>query len=117
MAEDAKQLREPPPPPARVIAGCFAMCAFAVAVICGVFADNAVSVILSRAIVSLFGGFVLGLIAGELLAFTIRDHLRHYVLEHPIPDSDVSLDDLIGELRVDKLSESKPNITDKAADA
>ena len=117
MPQDQSQIREPVPPPARVIAGCFAMSAFAIAVVTGLFAQNPPATVLTRALVSLFGAYVVGLIAGEILAFAIRDYLRLYLAENPIPDSDVSLDDLIGELRVDKLSESKPNIEDKVADA
>lgn len=117
MSDQASQIREPVPPPARVIAGCFAMSAFSIAVISGIFAGNPATTVLSKALICLFGAYLLGLIAGEILAFAIRDHLRQYVAEHPIPNSDISLDDMVGELRVDKLSESKPNIAVNSADA
>lgn len=114
MADQQKELREPVPPPARVIAACFATCAFAVAIITGLAVGNGSSEILSRAIISLFGGYLLGLIAGEVLSFAIRDHIREYVAAHPIPDSDVALDDLVGALRVDKSTKSKPNMAVEA---
>ena len=110
MAEDTNALREPVPPPARVIAACFGMSAFAVALITGIFAGNPSGTVLERGLVCLFLGYVLGLIAGEMLAFAIRDYLRQHIAENPIPNSEVSLDDLVGELRVDNLSKSKPNI-------
>jgi len=114
MANESSALREPVPPPARVIAACFATCAFSVAIGSGIFAGNPASTVLMRAVVALCGAYLLGLIGGEIMAFAIRDHLRCYFREHPIPNSDVSVDDLVGELRVDKLSEPKPNMTDIA---
>ncbi len=117
MSDQASQIREPVPPPARVIAGCFAMSAFSIAIISGIFAGNSATMVLSRALVCLFGAYLLGLLAGEILAFAIRDHLRRYLAEHPVPDSDIPLDEIVGELRVDKLSESKPNIAANSADA
>ncbi len=115
MADQSSQLREPVPPPARVIAGCFGMCAFSIAIICGIFAANPPSVVLSRALIALFDAYLMGLVAGEILSFAIRDHLRQYIADHPIPNSDISLDDIVGELRVDKSTESKPNIAAKSA--
>jgi len=99
-----------------VIAACFAMCAFSIAIVTGIFAENPVSTVLTRALVSLFGAYLLGRLGGEILAFVIRDHLRQYFAESPIPNSEVSVDDLVGELRVDKLPKSKPNITNTAAE-
>lgn len=112
MSNESSALREPVPPPARVIAACFAMCAFSVAIVTGIFSGNPATTVLTRAVIALFGAYPLGLIGGEILAFAIRDHLRRYFRENPIPNSEVSVDDLVSELRVDKLSESKPNMTD-----
>ncbi len=115
MTDPSSDLREPVPPPAKVIAGCFASCAFAVAILAGLAVGNDPPEILTRAIVCLFGGYVLGLIAGEVFSFAIREHLREYIAEHPVPNSDVSLDELVGALRVDKNAESKPNTPTIAA--
>lgn len=115
MTDSRSDLREPVPPPAKVIAGCFASCAFAVAILTGLAVGNQTSEVLMRAIVCLFGGYVLGLIAGEVFSFAIREHLREYIAAHPIPNSDVSLDDLVGVLNVDRNTESKPNTPTNAA--
>lgn len=116
MASQSNELREPVPPPARVIAACFAMCAFSVAVVTGIFTGNPATTVLSRALVALFGAYFLGLLGGEILAFAIRDHLREYFAENPIPNSEVSVDDLVGELRVDNLPKQKPIIADSTAE-
>lgn len=110
MVQEQPNVQEPTPPPAKVIAGCFASCAFSVSLITGIAVGNDAPVVLSRAIVSLFGAFLAGLIAGEILSFVIRNHLREYFVSHPVPDSDVSLDDLVGALRVDNLPDLTPNI-------
>ncbi len=115
MKNESSELREPVPPPARVIAACFAACAFSIAIVAGIFAANPTTTILARALVSLFGAYLLGLLGGELLAFAIRDHLRQYFAENPIPNSEQSVNDLVCELRVDKLPKPKPNMADSAA--
>lgn len=109
MVQEQPQVQEPTPPPAKVIAGCFASCAFSVSVITGVAVGNEPAVVLSRAILCLFGAFLAGLLAGEILSFVIRTHLLEYFTSNPVPDSDVSLDDLVSALRVDNSPDLIPN--------
>jgi hypothetical protein len=54
-----------------VIAGCFALAAFAVALIAGLAGDNAAAAVLLRALMAMILGYPLGLVAGMICARAI----------------------------------------------
>jgi hypothetical protein len=58
-----------------VIGGCIGLCGFAVALLAGLSAGNALDVILSRALVALAGCVVLGLVVGLLGERAVRQHI------------------------------------------
>jgi hypothetical protein len=64
--------------PARVIAACFAMSAFAVAVISGAATGNPAAQILLRALVAMTVCYPVGLIAGLICARVIDAHVREH---------------------------------------
>jgi hypothetical protein len=58
--------------PAQVVAGCFALCAFAVAILAGLSAGNDAATVLLRAILSMAACYVVGLVIGLLCSTAIR---------------------------------------------
>ncbi len=61
--------------PSHVIAGCFSLCAFSIAVITGLAAENGALTILLRAILAMFVCYVVGLIIGWACDCAIRSHV------------------------------------------
>ncbi len=61
--------------PSHVIAGCFSLCAFSIAVITGLAAENGALTILLRAILAMFACYVVGLIIGWACDCAIRSHV------------------------------------------
>lgn len=62
--------------PSQVIAGCFAMSAFVIAIIAGLAAQNEASSVLFRAVAAMFIAYPVGLIAGSMCAGIVREHGR-----------------------------------------
>jgi hypothetical protein len=60
----------------RAVAGCFALAAFAVAVIAGLAGGNASSSILVRALIAMIVCYPVGLIIGLVCQHVIEDHVR-----------------------------------------
>lgn len=61
--------------PPHVIAGCFALAAFAVAVVAGVASGNPASVVLMRALLAMTLCYPLGLVIGALCHRVVQQHL------------------------------------------
>jgi len=70
---------------AKVVATVFALSAFAVAVIAGLYAGNAAGTVLWRAIIAMLVCQVLGMFAGSLIERIITEHAARYSAEHPVP--------------------------------
>ena len=70
--------------PGSVVAGCFALAAFAVAIVAGLAADNPALTILVRAILALAVCYPVGLCIG---------HLCQRTIESPPPNAEAPLDD------------------------
>ena len=64
--------------PSNVIAGCFALAAFAVAVVAGMAGGNSATSILSRAIIAMIGCYPIGLIIGLICARVMADHIESH---------------------------------------
>ncbi len=62
----------------KICASCWAMGAFAVAIIAGLAADNPANVILLRATLAMFACYVIGAIAGLVAEYAIEDGLATY---------------------------------------
>ncbi|MHC4219345.1 MAG: hypothetical protein ACYSU7_12930 [Planctomycetota bacterium] len=60
----------------RAVAGCFALAAFAVAVVAGLAGGNASSSILVRALIAMIVCYPVGLIIGLVCQHVIEDHVR-----------------------------------------
>ncbi|MFG0292963.1 MAG: hypothetical protein ACIAQF_01245 [Phycisphaerales bacterium JB065] len=72
--------------PARIIASCFALSAFAIALISGLAADRSTSAILSTAVFALFICYILGLVVAAVANVAISEHINQYKSNHPIPE-------------------------------
>jgi O-antigen/teichoic acid export membrane protein len=70
-----------------VIAGCFAMAAFAVAVLSGLFIDNPASEVLTRALLCLIMSYPIGLIVGMVCQRVLSAHVAAHKQANPSPDS------------------------------
>lgn len=64
------------PVPSQVIAGCFALSAFAVALIAGIVASNEAWTILVRALLMLIVCYPLGLLAGMVCEYIVREEVE-----------------------------------------
>lgn len=71
----------------RAIAGCFALACFSVALIAGLASGRDASGILSRAILALLAGQVIGALAGWALSRVFREAFDSIRAAHPIPPS------------------------------
>jgi hypothetical protein len=68
-----------------VIAGCFALSAFAVAVLAGLSSDNPAGQVLGRAVACMVVCYPVGLIAGIVCVRVIGSHVEAHRLANPIP--------------------------------
>lgn len=68
-----------------VIAGCFALSAFAVAVSAGLVSDNPAAQVLGRAIMCMLVCYPVGLVIGMVCVRVISAHVKAYRLANPIP--------------------------------
>ncbi len=62
--------------PSNVIAACFALAAFAVAVVAGIAGGNPATSILVRALIAMIGCYPAGLIIGLICARVMTDHIQ-----------------------------------------
>lgn len=62
--------------PVNIIASCLAMTAFSIAVISGLFAGNPSDEVLLRAVLSLAGCFVVGVLVGKAAEGAILEHVQ-----------------------------------------
>jgi hypothetical protein len=69
----------------RTIGGCFALAAFAVAVISGLGAGNAASLVLLRAILAMLVCYPVGLLIGMICTHVVDSHLRDQLSDDDEP--------------------------------
>lgn len=81
--------------PTTKIAICVALMAFCTAILSGAAAGNGIATILSRGIVSLWGGFFAGLVIGYVAQKAIDEKINQIKSEHPIKVDPESADDVI----------------------
>ncbi len=74
--------------PARIIASCFALSAFSIALISGLAADRATADILSTAVFALIVCYILGLIVAAVANVAISERIEQYKSDHPVPTFD-----------------------------
>ena len=72
---------------AKVIAGCFALSAFSVAILAGLASENTTAQILQRAVLSMIVCYPVGLIIGMVCERVIVSHIRAHERANPAPDS------------------------------
>ncbi len=70
--------------PVRTIGGCFALTAFAVAILAGLGADLPAHEILWRAILSLCFCYFAGTVIGSVAERAVREHVTGFVRMHPM---------------------------------
>ena len=66
-----------------VIAGCFAMASFAVAVLSGLFIDNPASAVLGRALVCMLLCYPVGLLVGLVCQRVVTAHIDAHRMANP----------------------------------
>jgi hypothetical protein len=71
--------------PTKLIGASCGLCAFAIAVICGLAVDNPGETILGRAIVAMLGAQVVGFIVGSVCERTVGEAVEAYRAARPIP--------------------------------
>jgi len=74
--------------PTRIIASCFALSAFAIALIAGLNADRSVSAILSTAVFALVVCYILGLMIASIANVAVSERIDQLKADKPIPTSD-----------------------------
>jgi len=79
--------------PAKIIATCFALVAFAAAVAVGLAAGNPTSTILGRALLAMFVCWVVGRIVGGVAIRTVQNDIDTYKASHPIPTEPIEQGD------------------------
>lgn len=77
----------------KVIAACFALAAFAVAILAGLSANAAPAQVLWRAVVAMFVCYPVGLIAGVICHRVVEAHVAAHKAANPSPASDAALDE------------------------
>ena len=70
----------------RVIAGSFALAAFAVAVLSGLFSDNPAFAVLGRALASMAVCYPIGLAVGWVCERVVTAHVEAHKQSNPVPD-------------------------------
>jgi len=71
---------------AKVIAGCFALSAFSVAILAGLAGENTTAQILQRAVISMIVCYPVGLIVGIICERVIVSHIKAHERANPTPD-------------------------------
>lgn len=77
----------------RVMAGCFAMSAFAVAIVAGLGSHNPATFVLSRALIAMILCYPVGYIVGIACERVIALHSKEYAQQNPVPTDDEDDDD------------------------
>lgn len=88
--------------PARTVAGVLAIGAFTVAILAGLPTGNSFEDILWRAILCLFACYPVGLLIGYLGTKAIQSEMQQYIASHPIPDSNISLNEMIEQVQCEQ---------------
>ncbi len=70
----------------RVMAGCFALSAFAVAIVAGMAGYGSAADILSRALIAMVLCYPVGMIAGMICERVVNERVAQHELDHPVPD-------------------------------
>jgi len=73
--------------PVITIAGCYALGAFTIAIISGLWAGRGAPDILATALTSLLVCYVVGLVVGKTAEVAVREHVERYVENNEAPDS------------------------------
>lgn len=69
--------------PVRVIAGCFALAAFAVAIVSGLASHAAATDILTRALLALVACYLLGTCIAMAMNVAVRENIEQFEKDHP----------------------------------
>ena len=69
------------------IAGCYALGAFTIAIISGLWAGRSAPGILETALTSMLLCYIVGLIVAKTAEVAVREHVDRYVRENEAPDS------------------------------
>ena len=72
----------------KIIASCFALTAFAVAIIAGLAAGNDAGAVLVRALLAMIGCHVIGLIVGMICQHVVTQHVASEGIEPVHPEGD-----------------------------
>ena len=72
----------------RAVAGCFALAAFAVAVVAGLAGGNAPSAILVRALIAMVVCYPMGLVIGLVCQHVIEEHVKARSGANVVPGQD-----------------------------
>lgn len=72
----------------RVMAGCLAMAAFAVAIIAGLASGNPAVLVLGRALVAMILCYPVGFVVGIVCERVIEQHRDQYEQDHPVPSDE-----------------------------
>jgi putative Mn2+ efflux pump MntP len=75
---------------AKIVAGCFALSAFAVAILAGLASDNPTAQILQRAVISMFVCYPVGLLVGMVCERVIIAHIKEHQLANPVSEASSS---------------------------
>jgi hypothetical protein len=73
--------------PVITIAGCFALGAFTIAILSGLWAGRSASGILEAALVCMLLCYLVGLAVGKTAEVAVREHVERFVEENEAPDS------------------------------
>jgi hypothetical protein len=71
----------------KVVAACFALAAFAVAIVAGLANDNPATSILVRGLTAMFVCYPLGLIVGMVCERVVSAHVQAHQDANPVPES------------------------------
>lgn len=73
------------PFPVRAVAGCFALAAFAIAIIAGLAAGRSTDAILGSALVAMVIGQIVGYAGGLVISHALLENFRNYTALHTTP--------------------------------
>ena len=71
----------------RAVAGCFALAAFAVAVVAGLAGGNTTASILVRALIAMAVCYPVGLIIGLMCQRVVEEHAKTHPIARTVPDA------------------------------
>lgn len=75
--------------PAKLIATCFALVAFAAAMVVGLASGNDATTVIKRSLIAMGACWIVGRIVGHVAQRTVEEQIESYKLKHPIPSEDV----------------------------